>query len=145
MTTVAVLLTPSSSASMFENKDSDCPLDPLATWNLGNQQITSSGPRMDRLTTVVGKLQDAANTLEGGSSAGSFLQVDGASMAMVDAGSEISHKAACRSSSVDVCHPLELQDSCICLTLEDDPPFRHDIPHFFYHLPFWPGDSCSMV
>ncbi|CAL1129890.1 unnamed protein product [Cladocopium goreaui] len=30
---------------------------------------------MDRLTTVVGKLQDAANTLEGGPSAGSFLQV----------------------------------------------------------------------
>jgi hypothetical protein len=61
-------------------------------------QITSSGPRMDRLTTVVGKLQDAANTLEGGPSAGSFLQVDGASMAMVDAGSQISHKAACRNS-----------------------------------------------
>ena len=91
-------------------------------------QITSSGPRMDRLTTVVGKLQDAANTLEGGPSAGSFLQVDGASMAMVDAGSQISHKAACRNSSVDVCHPLELQDTCICLTLEDDPPSRHDIP-----------------
>ena len=108
-------------------------------------QITSSGPRMDRLTTVVGKLQDAANTLEGGPSAGSFLQVDGTSMAMVDAGSQISHKAACRNSSVDVCHPLELQDTCICLTLEDDPPFRHDIPHIFYHLPFWPGDSCSMV
>ena len=30
---------------------------------------------MDRLTTVVGKLQGAANTLEGGSAAGSFLQV----------------------------------------------------------------------
>ena len=112
---------------MFENKDSDCPL-PLATWNLGNQQITSSGPRMDRLTTVVGKLQDAANTLEGGPSAGSFLQVDGASMAM-DAGSQISHKAACRNSSVVVCHPLEL------LTLEDDPPSRHDIPHVFYLPP----------